>query len=207
MEHLEIELPDGERVKCDQCDKTYVNKKLLKDHVEIVHLQLKKYQCDQCPMIFASNGGFLHHVKSQHENRTYPCTQCNKTFTKSDILKEHVLGVHENCRDFKCEYCGKDFPSLRRVNIHVKIIHKSSVKCDICDKVITNSHVLWKHKIFHHKEIGDALICEKCPRRKYSAFHTKASYDKHMTEVHGPVPYVPKKRDKLISVDSRFEKA
>jgi hypothetical protein len=198
VEHEEIELPIGERLKCDQCDKTYVNKKLLKDHVEIVHLQLKKYQCDQCPMIFASNGGFLHHVKSQHENRTYPCTQCNKTFTKSDILKEHVLGVHEKCRDFKCEYCGKDFPSLRRVNIHVKIIHKSSVKCDICDKVISNSHGLWKHKIFHHKEIGDALICEKCPRRKYCAFRTKASYDKHMSEVHGPVPYVKKNRDKSI---------
>ena len=41
VEHEEIELPSGERVKCDQCDKTYVNKKLLKDHVEIVHLQLK----------------------------------------------------------------------------------------------------------------------------------------------------------------------
>jgi protein-arginine kinase activator protein McsA len=64
------------------------------------------------------------------------------------------------------------------------------VKCDICDKVIGNPRGLWLHKIFHHKEIGDAWICEKCPKRKCHAFHTKVAYDKHMREVHDKIKLI-----------------
>ena len=171
------------RVKCEQCDKDYSCHTALKNHVEIVHLQLKK-QCDQCPTFFKTITGLRYHMESQHQNKTYPCTQCDRVFMKDISLNDHVLRHHEKRLDFKCEYCGKDWPSLVEVNRHIRITHNSKVNCDICDKVIGNPRGLWLHKIFHHKEIGDAWICEKCPRRKCHAFHTKVAYDKHMREVH-----------------------
>ena len=173
----------AERVKCDQCDKDYSCKTALKSHVEIVHLQIKK-QCDRCPTFFKTTKGLQYHMKSQHQNKTYPCSQCDRVFKQYISLNDHVLRHHEKRLDFKCEYCGKDWPSLVEVNRHIRVTHNSKVKCDICDKVIGNPRGLWLHKIFHHKEIGDALICEKCPRRKCHAFHTKVAYDKHIREVH-----------------------
>ena len=118
-------------------------------------------------------------MESQHQNKTYPCTQCDRVFMKDISLNDHVLRHHEKRLDFKCEYCGKDFTSLVEVNRHVRVTHNSKVKCDICDKVITNPRTLWLHKVFHHKETQDAWICEKCPRRKMKAFHTKVALDKH----------------------------
>ena len=167
-----------ERVKCEQCDKDYSCNRALKNHVEIVHLEIKK-QCDQCPTFFKTIHGLQYHMESQHQNKTYPCTQCDRVFMKDISLNDHVLRHHEKRLDFKCEYCGKDFTSLVEVNRHVRVTHNSKVKCDICDKVITNPRTLWLHKVFHHKETQDAWICEKCPRRKMKAFHTKVALDKH----------------------------
>merc|ERR1719483_726855 len=167
-----------ERVKCDQCDKDYSCNTALKNHVEIVHLQIKK-QCDQCPTFFRTISGLQYHMESQHQNKTYPCSQCDRFFKSTTCLNDHVLRHHEKRLDFKCEYCGKDFTSLAEVNRHIRVTHNSKVKCDICDKVMTNPRGLWLHKIFHHKETQDAWICEKCPRRKMKAFHTKVALDKH----------------------------
>ena len=118
-------------------------------------------------------------METQHQNKKYPCTQCDRVFKHYISLNDHVLRHHEKRLDFKCEYCGKDFTSLVEVNRHVRVTHNSKVKCDICDKVITNPRTLWLHKVFHHKETQDAWICEKCPRRKMKAFHTKVALDKH----------------------------
>ena len=177
--------PVKERVKCLQCDKTYSNRKELENHVEVVHLQLKKFQCDQCPLNFASKNGFEYHVASKHEKKEHSCTQCDRIYKTKIGLKDHVLRFHEKRLDFKCEYCGKEFPSLAEVNRHVRLIHHGiKVKCDLCDKEISNSLRLWKHKVFHHNETKDAWICKKCPRKRWSAFQTQAIYDKHMKEVH-----------------------
>ena len=177
--------PVKERLKCNQCDKTYSSKMSLEYHVEVVHLQLKKFQCDQCPLNFASKNGFEYHVASKHENKKHPCTKCDRIFMTINALKDHVLRHHEKRLDFKCEYCGKEFPSLAEVNRHVRLIHHGiKVKCDLCDKEMSNSLRLWKHKVFHHNETKDAWICEKCPRKRWSAFQTQAIYDKHMKEVH-----------------------
>ena len=61
------------------------------------------------------------------------------------------------------------------------------MNCDICDKVVSNSIKLWKHKVFHHNETQDAWICEKCPRKNYSAFLSEAAYDKHKAVFHSGI--------------------
>ena len=177
--------PTKERLKCNQCDKTYSGKMALESHVEVVHLQLKKFQCDQCPLNFASKNGFKNHVASEHEKKEHSCTKCDRIYKTKIGLKDHVLRFHEKRLDFKCEYCGKEFPSLAEVNRHVRLIHNGiKVKCDLCDKEINTLLRLWKHKVFHHNETKDAWICKKCPRKRWSAFQTQAIYDKHMKEVH-----------------------
>ena len=109
VEHLKMspKLEPGERACCIQCDKTYVNKSMLRQHVEIVHLKIKKFQCDQCPLNFASKNGFKNHVASEHEKKEHLCTQCDRIYKTKIGLKDHVLRFHEKRLDFKCEYCGK----------------------------------------------------------------------------------------------------
>ena len=37
-----------------------------------------------------------------------------------NAIKDHVLRDHEKRVDFKCEYCGKEFPSFVEINRHVR---------------------------------------------------------------------------------------
>ena len=171
-----------ERFPCTECNKTYINKKGLRIHVENVHLKLKKYQCDQCPSVFASRQGFKYHMESEHENTDYPCTKCDRIFKTIHCLKNHVLRHHEKRLDFKCEHCGKDYPTLTEVNRHVKVIHSNNVKCEICDKTCYNPKRLWLHKVLSHN--ADAWRCEKCPRKQRAVFQTQATYEKHMKKFH-----------------------
>jgi Zn finger protein HypA/HybF involved in hydrogenase expression len=53
-------------------------------------------------------------------------------------LKSHVLSVHKKRLDFACEHCGKRWPTLKVLEGHVKQTHTQNVKCEICDKKISN---------------------------------------------------------------------
>jgi len=194
IEHLNIKIPElkpGERACCSQCDKTYTTKSALRKHVEVVHLKMKKFQCDQCPLNFSSKNGFEYHVESQHQKKEHPCTKCDRIFKQKDCLKAHVLKHHEKRLDFKCEFCGNEFPTLMEVNRHIRVLHANNVKCELCDKVLNNSRKLLQHKYIQHNEKHHFFRCDECPtsglkRKGISCrlFSTQALFDKHKKKFH-----------------------
>ena len=193
VEHLKIspKLGPGERASCIQCDKTYVNKSALRQHVEVVHLKMKKFQCDQCPLTFASRKGFNYHMESKHEKKEHPCSKCDRIFKTKDCLNSHVLKHHEKRLDFKCEYCGSEFPTLSEVNRHIKVLHANNVKCELCDKILNNPKKLLKHKYIQHNEKNIFLRCDECPTSgpkriaiSNRLFLTQALLDKHKKKRH-----------------------
>ena len=193
VEHLKVspKLGPGERACCTQCDKTYVTKSALRKHVEVFHLKIKKFQCDQCPLNFASKNGFEYHVESQHQNKEHPCAKCDRIFKQKDCLKAHVLKHHEKRLDFKCEFCGSEFPTLMEVNRHIRVLHTNNVKCELCDKILNNPTKLLQHKYIHHNEKHLLFRCDECPtsgpkRKGISSrlFSTQALFDKHKKKFH-----------------------
>ena len=96
-------------------------------------------------------------------------------------MKSHVLSAHEKRQDFACEHCEKRFPTLKVLEGYVKQTHTQNVKCEICDKKISNPIELRRHKVFVHKETEGAWLCEMCPK---SALFSKSTFEKHMKTKH-----------------------
>jgi uncharacterized Zn-finger protein len=73
---------------CDRCGLTFKHKSHVINHLNVVHLRIKRYQCNIC--------GFAMYSKTHHTNH---------------------MKVHSNIREFKC-HCGKDFNRKEALVVH-----------------------------------------------------------------------------------------
>lgn len=63
------------------------------------------------------------HIKKRHLYKIrYPCEICpNKSWRTLFQLQRHVKVFHHNIREFKCEWCGKEFGEKNKLVCHVRI--------------------------------------------------------------------------------------
>ena len=84
------------------------------------------------------------------------CDICQKIFKSTDNLQTHDEKFHMKIiankgRIFKCDQCGFTSKDKSEVHDHINERHK---KCDICERIFTNSKTLETHvKAIHKKEI------------------------------------------------------
>uniref|UniRef100_A0A0X3PDN2 C2H2-type domain-containing protein n=2 Tax=Schistocephalus solidus TaxID=70667 RepID=A0A0X3PDN2_SCHSO len=57
--------------------------------------------------------------------REYTCEFCGKAFVKIGRLNEHVNGVHKKLRRFRCELCSKTFAKRSHMNSHIDSVHNN----------------------------------------------------------------------------------
>ena len=168
-----------DKFHCDYCNNFFFTKINLERHSYVKHgKETGKKICQKCFGPFSTQHNCQ---KERYIRSTYICDNCGMTFTSKDNLKSHVLSVHEKRLDFACKHCGKRFPTLKVLEGHVKQTHTQNVKCEICDKKISNPIELRRHKVFVHKETEGAWLCEMCPK---SAFFSKSTFEKHMKTKH-----------------------
>ena len=54
---------------CDKCEKSFYEKKELQSHIEVVHLNIKKFQCELCGQKSSSNGNRRKHMWKKHQKK------------------------------------------------------------------------------------------------------------------------------------------
>ena len=113
--------------KCDfeSCDYITRLKIRLKNHINIVHLNLP-------------------------EIRDHFCETCGKSFKEPKQLRTHMDNVHTTKRDHTCTTCGNCFKTNEMLRRHVKI-HSDvySYVCPFppCEKKFKQSATLYRHKL------------------------------------------------------------
>ncbi|XP_055523116.1 zinc finger protein 665-like [Wyeomyia smithii] len=163
---------------CEVCAKCFKNKKLLKDHLEIVHQGLKRFKCDICNKCFTRNGSLAEHKLIQHAGiKQFACNICGKAFGKEDSLKTH-LTVHLGKR-FRCEVCSKTFLKKAFLTAHVAKAHPSEdgpvpFACDVCKKTFSSSYHLKNHQMIHTNDRPQQ--CNQCG----ASFRQKQQLKVHM---------------------------
>ena len=132
-----------------------------------------------CDTVFSSKNFLFKHKEQVHENMTYyKCDICDKLFVALYTLENHVAYVHmkDRPKTFKCSFCNHAFDSLVTLNKHIGNIHKIE-KCQICDKLFSQSNDL----IIHMKENHNASnTCEFCD----ITFGQLEDLKRHMKMVH-----------------------
>ena len=110
---------------CHICAKSTNSKEKFTAHMINAHgIGEKQFKCDQCDKSFAIKSILKTHYESHHAKTTlYQCEQCPKTFWMKEYLRTHVKMIHENHRPHKCDICQQGFYYKRDVISHKKHVH------------------------------------------------------------------------------------
>lgn len=191
--------------ECTECEKTFVNRTMLKQHV-VIHSKDKKYTCSICGESFNVERYLKRHLKIVHAD-AQKCHLCPKEFIYDLTLKKHLCTDHNiiSTDTFPCKLCSKVFFLPSSLNTHMKIHDEDrTLKCPQCDNCYRTEKTLQAHlNIIHldnkphacdvrkieycylNETIKIMLLFQICPRR----FFYPGQLREHMTLHTGERPY------------------
>lgn len=137
--------PNGERVPCQECGKTFSCNANLRDHMRL-HTGERPFICGECGMSFAQRSNWRLHKRVHTGERPYMCGICGKTFSRSSHLPGHMR-VHTGERPYQCEECDHAFASQQALKNHARThTGEKPFVCEYCDTAFTHSSSLSSHK-------------------------------------------------------------
>ena len=136
--------------KCLRCSKSFSRKFNLDRHLESCKVDNSEvsYKCLRCDKTFSRRYNLDRHMEScKHDNSEVPykCVRCDKTFSRRYNLDRHM----ESCTAYKCDDCGKEFPTKLIASRKQKHNCSSSPKkhmCKLCGKVYIKEDRFKLHK-------------------------------------------------------------
>lgn len=115
------------RLKCDQCGKTFISKQYLSKHIQIIHNKISKYSCVDCDKRFVGPKKLQNHINFVHNKlpkpRIFDCSVCHKKFSSKQVLKNH-MNCHTGNRPYACELCDATFTQSGTLYKHKQLVHK-----------------------------------------------------------------------------------
>lgn len=180
----------GQTLQCKICNKTFANKRNLRDHTKIFHEeQIKEeskyhFPCPECDKVFYKKSNLTSHMLRHSDVTPFICgvLNCGKGFKREKTLIKHFQLIHEGIKDeFLCVHCGQQFMSQTGLRTHIAIhtgqeYIKRNIKCDVCDKAFRCQADLKTHSVVHTKAKPYNCDWPQCGQ----SFSQKASLKDHL---------------------------
>lgn len=154
------------RFSCDLCEKYFLHKYVLKQHMENKLLNIVSEQdpdgkyCGFCQK-FIVKKNYKDHMRQKHKRMK--CEICDKAY-----FNKHSFESHKRSHkvEFTCDDCNRKFKLKRTLEQHILRVHLRKAphfKCDHCRKIMSSSSTLIRHiRNVHQKKYNYACdICEK----------------------------------------------
>lgn len=115
------------------------------------------------------------------------CHVCERTYSTRDTLGRHLV-KHTSTKDFKCNFCPREFFFQRDLNVHLKQQHfdPKKFKCEICTSEFMSNSAMKKHLSMHFEKSKRMFDCDKCDL----SFKTKGVLQNHYRTHTGDKPFV-----------------
>nr|CAI5830378.1 unnamed protein product [Callosobruchus analis] len=198
--------------RCSCCNKTFVRKETLDDHIVKMHpdfiayVSRKVHECTQCIYKTTSNSYLKRHMVKHSDiavNRiSIRCIYCDKTLTSKPSLDDHIVKRHP---DFiasvgrkvhectKCTFKTVFTSQLRNHMVKHPDIGSNRItnKCIHCNKTFTSKQAVDDHIIKTHPDFTASVSskvheCTECTYKTTSNSHLKRHMAKHTDiAVHG----------------------
>ncbi|KAK9879634.1 hypothetical protein WA026_006699 [Henosepilachna vigintioctopunctata] len=156
------------KFKCDQCDRSFYQKKYYKKHIDSVHN--KKFKCDSCNYNYCNKYELnRHNCKAKlNEVQRYSCTICKKFYSHPSYVKKHMLRHHssENQKLFICSSCPKQYMDKYSLKVHMKSHGEPELQCEVCYKKFFRKDVYEAHMEIH---INQEMECDICNKKFYTS--------------------------------------
>jgi len=181
----------GQTLQCKICNKTFANKRNLRDHTKIFHevepvKEESKYHfpCTECDKVFYKKSNLTSHLLRHSDVTPFICgvLNCGKGFKREKTLIKHFQLIHEGVKDeFLCVHCGQQFMSQTGLRTHISIhtgqdYVKRNIKCEVCNKGFRCQADLKTHSVVHTKAKPYSCDWPQCGQ----SFSQKASLKDHL---------------------------
>ena len=95
---VHLNLPEIKDHFCESCGKSFTEPRLLRRHVNAVHLNIRDHTCSTCGNCFKNKQTLQKHVKIHSDIYSYVCPfpPCEKKFKQSATLYRHKLSCQFN---------------------------------------------------------------------------------------------------------------
>ncbi|KAL9704794.1 hypothetical protein quinque_008312 [Culex quinquefasciatus] len=155
--HLKMHRTENQ-FKCNECDKTFHEDKLLQEHIRTKHRGERPYQCKLCPKTYTRSSSLFVHVQINHENikkALYRCDKCTKSFLNRHHYERHV-NSHEGLKLNQCPHCGTKYEYKAYLVQHIAEKHPETVpdlsRCQYCGVGYSTDGYYRKHIVKRHPE-------------------------------------------------------
>nr|CAI5835586.1 unnamed protein product [Callosobruchus analis] len=198
--HLKQHIKASHRVTstCIYCNKTFVRKETLDDHIVRTHpdfiasVSRKVHECTRCTYKTVRTSNLKEHIMANNRI-TKTCIYCNKTFVREQTLDDHILKTHP---DFitsvsrtvhECTKCTYKTVRASYLKEHILDIagNRLTNRCIYCNKIFVRKRTLDDHIVKRHPDFITSVSrkvheCTKCTYRTVSINHLK----EHITVNH-----------------------
>ncbi|XP_073831434.1 uncharacterized protein [Musca autumnalis] len=146
---------------CTVCQEKVMSVKALIEHITTTHPEMEKHQCSQCEKSFVLRGHLVEHVNRHNGNMNFVCIICEREFRYTATLREHMRTHTDNRMEYLCPHCGKKCKSASSLSQHVNIhLNLKKYECPLCPKRFNNSTNRSRHMIRHRDE--RPFVCDMC---------------------------------------------
>nr|CAI5830386.1 unnamed protein product [Callosobruchus analis] len=206
--HITINHPDIAGNRCSCCNKIFVRKQTLDDHIVKTHpdfiasVSRKIHGCTQCAYKTVSKPSLDDHIVKRHPDfiasvsrKIHECTNCTFKTVRLSRLKEHIKVKHPDTASDRiinnCIYCNKTFVHKRTLNDHIVKTHpdfaasvnRKIFECTECTYKTVSTNDLKRHMMVKHPDIAGGRITVRCSYCN-KTFISKSSLDDHILKTH-----------------------
>ena len=186
---------------CNTCFKNFSNKRLLENHMKIIHMGGSAYKCNTCSKLFSSKHLLVKHAKMHTgEEPAFSCSVCSRKFSNLKTLNNHK-GVHTRFKYHTCPICSKSFNGIKSWEQHQRL-HMSNVKfrCKLCGKMFFSQSELNEHKKMHIKL--KIYSCGECK----NSYNSMSALNRHKRKKHDneELGFDEESEDEVINEEERL---
>ncbi|CAL8129151.1 unnamed protein product [Orchesella dallaii] len=124
-DHIESHLNEKPH-QCQQCGKRYSQRGGLRGHIKRAHRNGRKVKCLECQHSFVDQTALKRHHLQIHSNpseRPLGCLFCTRRFFNKQSWESHVR-THIKEKPYFCKSCPSSFGYSSNLAIHIKRMHK-----------------------------------------------------------------------------------
>ena len=176
------------KIQSNTCSLTFFNDSDVNMHTKAVHML--RHKCNQCDKMYVNKYDLNNHILKQHQKRLElkeksplanlmaECTDLMEEYNETEPAQEQpestrhhnhapqIVSLSSKIALFKCDKCDKSFIDKLCLENHILDKHKNEPSpCNICDLVFGSKDELEKHQKSNHKSMSKAYHkCNKCKK-------------------------------------------